>query len=209
MQVRNELSNGAIDVRFREWHNGFFHTTESIDYMMVEEGVHHLAHGTVLQVARFPIAGTHRWKTLTFDESFAAHPSIFVMLQTARGADTATLRIRHIDATEFQVALFEKEKTFNSGHLEEEAAYFAFYHPQESGFIVANEAEVAYELQNFSINHKWTEVFGASIRVEEEKSKDKETRHGQEMVKTLQLGEQFFAQISSYNGPDTCSLRRR
>jgi peptidyl-Lys metalloendopeptidase len=212
MQVRNEQNNAAINVRFREWKKDFLHATESIDYMMVEEGVHRFADGTILQVSRFPVSGTNQWKTVAFNQSFVGKPRVFVMLQTARGGDTATLRIKDINTGTFKVALFEQEKTFHSGHIQEEAAYFAFYHPLDRGFIVENNTAVTYSLRSTQANHRWRFLLDSSIsaiRIQEEKSKDNETFHALEAVEILQLDGRLFAQISSFKGKDTSALRRQ
>ena len=59
------------------------------------------------------------------------------------------------------------------------------------------------------MNHKSKTVLGEKLRLEEEKSKDKETKHKKEKVSVMTLGPAFFAQQVTDKESDTTTPRRR
>lgn len=212
VQVQNESNQSDIKIRFREWNYlDKIHATESIAYLMVEEGVHQLSDGTVIQAGRFSISGTVKWNTILFADGFENVPRVFVSLQSANGADTATLRIRNVTMDSFDVSINEQENLNTSGHTQESAAYIAFFHPQNSGTIKINSAltEIQYSIEQIQLNHRWSDAFGYSIKLEEEISRDMETFHTFENVDLLSIDNKLFGQSVSYIGADPVSLRRQ
>jgi uncharacterized protein YkwD len=212
VQIQNESNQSDIKIRFREWNYlDKIHATESIAYLMVEEGVHQLSDGTVIQAGRFSISGTAQWNTILFADDFEDVPRVFVSLQSTHGIDTATLRIRNVNTDSFDASLIEQESMNTSGHTQEVAAYVAFFHPQNSGIIKINSSstEIQYSIEQMQLNHRWSDVFGYSIKLEEEISRDKETFHTFENVDVLSIDNKLFAQIVSYIGADPVSLRRQ
>jgi len=212
MQIDNEAGNGNIRIRFREWdYLDKIHAMESVDYLMLEPGSYVLNDGTVAQVGRFSISGTRSWKAIHFQNSFNEPPHVFVNLQTARGGDTATLQVRNINARAFEVSLNEQESKNGSGHIEEEAAYIAIYHPQNTGRLkfINTMNNVLYTLQNIQLSHLWSDVFGYRIKLEEEQSKDAETFHVTENVDVLLIDGKLFTQIVSAIGGDPVAIRQQ
>ncbi len=212
VQVQNVSNQTDINIRFREWNYlDKIHATESIAYLMVEEGVHQLPDGTVIQAGRFSISGTVNWNAVQFADDFENSPRVFVNLQSTNGTDTAALRIRNVTMDSFDVSLNEQENLNASGHTQEIAAYVAFFHPQNSGTVKFSESstDIQYTIQQIQVNHRWSDIFGQSIKLEEEISQDAETFHVQESVDVLSIDNKLFAQIVSYIGADPVSLRRQ
>jgi len=66
-----------------------------------------------------------------------------------------------------------------------------------------------YRLENAEVNHRFKRVLGERIKLQEERSKDKETKHKEETVSVMTLGRGLFAQQSSNRERDTTAIRRR
>jgi hypothetical protein len=87
----------------------------------------------------------------------------------------------------------------------------AIYHPDNSGMINLNASLVntQYSLTQIQINHRWTDVFGQRIKLEEERSRDNEIFHVLEAVDVMLIGDQLFSQVVSDVGADPVSIRRQ
>jgi hypothetical protein len=212
MQIQNQSSSSAIQIRFREWdYLDNIHTSESVDYLMMEEGVYLLPDGTLIQVGRFPISGINNWTTVQFSNRFRKAPHVFVNLQTARDPDVAAIRVRNINPQSFDVSLFEQESLMTSGHGQEIVGYVAIEHPQNAGVLNFNGSLAAshYSLARTQLDHRWSDVFGHRIKLEEEQSQDAETIHALENVDVLSVGDKLFTQIVSDFGLDSVLIRRQ
>jgi hypothetical protein len=212
MQIQNQFNGSAIRVRFREWdYLDNIHTSESVDYLMIEEGVYLLPDGTLIQAGRFPISGMHNWKTVQFSNRFRKAPHVFVSLQTASDQDVAAIRLHNINPQSFDASLFEQESLISSGHGQEVAGYVAIEHPQNSGVLNFNGSLAAseYSLAHIQLDHRWSDIFGHQIKLEEEQSLDAETIHALESVDVLSLGDKLFTQIVSDIGLNPALIRRQ
>ncbi|HFD11975.1 MAG TPA: hypothetical protein ENJ32_05870 [Crenotrichaceae bacterium] len=213
IQIRNQSDGTNITARFREWdYLDKLHASESIAYLLVEEGVHQLSPDAVIQAGRFQIEGTNKWKNVAFARAFADTPHVFLNLQTANGGNTAALRVRNVNQNGFEVALIEQENLIGSGHVPETAAYVAIYNPVDTGAVIfrSTASIVPYSLENSLVTHVWTDAMGQTIRLEEEQSRDKEIFHAPEKVDQMLINNNlFFSQIVSFVGADPVVTRRK
>ena len=107
--------------------------------------------------------------------------------------------------------MIEQQSLNGSGHIEEIVGFIAIYHPQNSGiikFINSNNGS-SYTLDLIQVSHHWSDVFGYSIKVEEEGSFDQEVVHFLERVSVMAINNKLFGQIISVIGADPVVLRRR
>jgi hypothetical protein len=162
--------------------------------------------GSIWEVGTFALSGTGAWSTRSFTSAFAHAPAVFLTAQTASGSQPVTVKARNVTATGFQAALFEEEGLMD-GHVTETVGYLAVYSPFASGTVGVNDTPTPYLLQSPKVNQSLSPVGYATIKLEEEQSRDAETTHPDETVAVLLLGKQVFAQISSDTDPDTVALR--
>ena len=66
-----------------------------------------------------------------------------------------------------------------------------------------------YRLKRSKLDHKFKKVLGTKLRLEEERSQDRELKHAKETVSVMSLGRGLFAQQASDNEADTTVVRRR
>jgi hypothetical protein len=109
----------------------------------------------------------------------------------------------------FEAAQDEEELLFPTGHVAEQIAYFAIDSPTGQGTISINGEAVTFELQQLTVNHNWTAIFGIEVRLQEEQSKDSELAHFNESLDVMKLGEQLYAQSVTNNGIDPFTIRMR
>ncbi len=213
IQVRNEQNQSETTVRFREWNYlDKIHAPESVAFLFVEEGVHNLLDGTMIQVGRFKIDGTSNWKMVQFLNDFAGIPHVFVSLQTVKGFDTAALRVRNVAQNSFDVSLIEQENLNASGHVQEDAAYVAIYNSADTGIVRLSSSlnAVQFSLATTQVGNMWTDILSHRIKLEEEQSMDSEVFHLLEKVDLLVLdNSMLFSQIVSQIGADPVVIRQQ
>jgi hypothetical protein len=225
VRMRERTVEGCpADVRFQEWDyrardlGDRAHTAERIGLLGLAPGRYHMPDGSVWEVGRQVIGGTGRWTRYRFEdrlpEPLPGKPSLFLTLQSTNGPQAVVMRARGVDAGGFQAALFEEEALME-GHVPELFGYLAIYHPDSAdGNVGAGEAAIGgstigYALSRASIDHRWTEIGGVHLKLEEERSMDDETVHVPETVDVLVIDGQVLAQQVTANGWDTAALRRK
>jgi len=200
IRLRNVESN-SFEMRIQEWmYLDGIHLQEDVSYMVLEAGEHFLPDGTMWQVGTFSLSGTLKWKNVVFPTPFSNNPLVFLAIQTFNGPQAVTTRVKQISGDDFFVAL-EEEERLNDGHVPEIVGYLAVEPGSSNGIW----------LGTIDCNHEFVTVTSVDkqVKLEEEKSKDRETTHLIEQVGILDIGDNVFAQIQSFNGGDTVSLRIR
>ena len=77
------------------------------------------------------------------------------------------------------------------------------------GTVVDDLGSRPYRLKRAKVKDRFKKVLGELLKVEEERSRGRETRHGKEQVSTLVIGDSVFAQQITDREPDTTTIRRR
>ncbi len=200
VRIRN-VTSSSFEIAIQEWdYLDVWHTMESVHYLVVEAGTHILPNGTIWQADTFEVSGTLNWQAQAFDTPFEKPPLLFTTIQGFGGDNTVAIRLKGIDEEGFFATLQEEELLKGDGHIMETIGYLAVEQPGE-------EEDYAFFL---SCNHRLKEIkegLELKIKIEEEKSKDRETWHTDEQTGILILGDKTFAQIESFKGPDTAALR--
>ncbi|MCH9697276.1 MAG: hypothetical protein K0U68_04150, partial [Gammaproteobacteria bacterium] len=214
------VNSGGFAARFKEWDyrarqfGDRFHLAEQTAYLIGERGRFVFSDGSIWELGTFILSGTGQWRQQNFQSVFPAAPSLFLTAQTMNGAQTFTVRARRVSATGFDASIFEEE-FLNDGHVDESIGYLAVYSPNGSGLIEAVDTSQPYELDNTTLNHQFRAVSNATLRLQEEQSRDAETQHVGEHVNTLTLTNSsdavtaFFSQIVSAFGLDTVTIRKQ
>ena len=208
----------AFQARFQEWDyrarnfGDLTHAKERVPYLGLPPGRYTMPDGSVWEVGEVSQKGTGAWSAFSFQSRFAGVPSLFLTLQSANGDSTVTARARNVTRAGFEAALFEEEALMG-GHAAESIGYLAIHHPSGSSGVVGHAdlqgVEATYRLDRSQLDHTWTSVGGVALKLEEEPSRDPETKHPRETVDVLQLGSLVFAQQVSSNNVDTTAIRRR
>ena len=99
------------------------HTTEDVNYLVIEEGDHRLPDGIRMKAGR--TTAIHEWQAVRFNPSFGDEPVVLSQCMTRRGPDPIVTRQRNVAASGFEVRLQEEESR-DGTHVEESIGYVAF-----------------------------------------------------------------------------------
>jgi hypothetical protein len=99
------------------------HAIETMAYLVIEKGPHHLADGTIIEADK--IDTTHEWASVPqFTQSFTSTPVTLSQSQTINEVEAVVTRQRSGTSTGFQVRL-QEERGNDGTHAEETIGYFA------------------------------------------------------------------------------------
>jgi hypothetical protein len=102
MRLRNVTSTGA-QFQIEEWdYLDGAHLTETIGYVVVEQGVHHLPDNKSIQAG--VIAANHGWVDVSYDD-MGGSPVVFSQSQTDRGGQAVITRQREVLSNGFQLRI--------------------------------------------------------------------------------------------------------
>ena len=226
IRIRNVTSN-SFDVRVQEWNylDGW-HTNETANYVVVESGVHTLSDGTVI-AAGVRSTGT-AWQSLGFGHEFDTTPVVFSQSLTELESDAVVTRQRDITSSGFSLRLQEEEAL--GPHINEIVGWIAVgdkanaaadsqLHTfvMENGvnhrrtplqfpsidsaspiMVAAMQTSAGMDTANLRVTNLTAD--GAQIWVDEEKSRDRETRHAAEIVGGIVLSSGSVLATSSREG---------
>lgn len=204
LAVRGATETG-FEVKLDEWdYLDGRHGLETVSWVAVSEGTHTLSDGRVLQAGTSTLAhaGDLRFSDISFRESFDAQPLVFGQLQSETDA-AATDRIRAVSTEGFRAGIQLEEAA-----REAEAATFGWI-AVESGSSAAvlrgitdatspvgfgADAVLLAEMQTLhgadpATVHVTDTPAGPVVEINEERSKDAETRHGRERVAVAAFAE--------------------
>ncbi|MEO1652931.1 MAG: PA14 domain-containing protein, partial [Bacteroidota bacterium] len=123
-RVRNVTAN-SFEVRLEEWFcQDGNHASETLNYMVIEAGVHTLSNGKKLMAGNLASIGTG-WTIEEFPEDFNEEPVIIAQCVSVNDPLAVITRIRHqeTNAEQFQVKIQGPEG--NSSHGAEQLAWIA------------------------------------------------------------------------------------
>ncbi|MDX2305436.1 MAG: LamG-like jellyroll fold domain-containing protein [Microscillaceae bacterium] len=140
VRVRNITPN-SFEVRIQEWDclDGT-HATESVPYIVIEQGAHVLPNGKTLQAGK--ITANSSWANYNFPQAFVEVPTILTQITSVNEASAANTRLNHSNTTVNQFRLLLQEQEGSGTHANEEVCWIAIEPGiQSSDFIF--EAAVA------------------------------------------------------------------
>lgn len=213
IRLRNVQAN-SFEFQLQEWaYLDGPHTTETISYLVVEEGQHELAGGLSLEVGSLPVSNS--FKTVAFKNDYEAQPVVLTQTQTVNEAEPVLTR-QKVTPNGFAVRL-QEDQASNGAHSAERVAYVV----ARQGSALAGASQIQAALTPNRVNHRWYRLKfdealttppillasmqtsngldpaglryrnlnaqGADIFVEEERSKDREIAHAAETVGFLAL----------------------
>ena len=231
IRIRN-LTPSSFDVRIQEWeYLDGWHTTESASYIVVESGIHTLEDGTVIAAGVTTTAT--QWQSLSFDHQFNTTPVVFSQTLTESESDAVVTRQRDVSTNGFSLRLQEEEKrgmhgeesvgwiavgTENNGNdprlqtlitgdtVSHRRTQLQFANDTENPvFVAAMQTADGGDTGNLRVTN--LNAQSAHVWVDEERSKDRETRHTQEIVGAIVLtqGDLMATSSRSGNGDDQSS----
>jgi PKD repeat protein len=214
IRIRNVTSTG-FEVRIQEWdYLNEKHNPETFSFIVMEKGIYTLSNGTKIEAGSF--TGSKLFQKISLQQSYALTPVVLTQVTTYNESDAVTGRIRNGNQSSFEYRLQEQENNRNF-HKPETISYIAWEPGKgeyagllyESGFI---NQSVTHKWFDFSFETKFSEqpLFIAGmqtatgddtaalrcrnlsqtavqLQVEEEQSKDRETRHAAETVGYLSI----------------------
>ena len=214
VRIRNVTANG-FEIRIQKWDylkNG--HGYETVSLIAIEKGVYTLQSGAKIEAGIFE--GTADYQTIALQQSYELTPVILSQVMTESEADAVTGRIRNVSQGSYEYKLQEQESTSKS-HQAEMVGYIAWepgigdlgnfqYEVGLTGKKVTHKGYTFTFQTNLSdvplfLADMQTQTGGdtavlreldiskrsARLKVEEEKSKDKEVRHSKENVGFLAI----------------------
>ncbi len=209
------VTASGVDVRSGEWeYQDGAHGDESIGLLLLEPGAHDLG-GLNAQAGKATVSGS--FSRVDFAAGFSSVPVVLAQLVSEKGDVTATVRLRSVDANGFSVQLQTEEALGTVGDVRE-LHYVAIeqgagsYNGQrllagKTGRAVRHtvyEMEFGEELlsplfyaqdqQRYGGDTSWVRLSAlhgdrAEIWIQEEQSKNDETRHTTEDVGWVVVGD--------------------
>lgn len=104
------------------------HTTETVNYLVVEPGTQVLPNGVVVEAGWLTtdkLTKNGGFETVSFEATFTETPAVLSQVQTNIDPVFVRTRQRNSSATSFQVALEEEELTSNGTHASEKIGWLA------------------------------------------------------------------------------------
>ena len=205
-----QVKGKSFQARFQEWrYLDGKHPIEQIDFLVINRGRKKQADGSIWEAGTFKLNNNRRWKRIQFRQPFAGTPIVLLTIQTSAGRTPVTVRARNVSRTSFEAALHEEEKDLGTGHPMQVVGFLAVFKKSGRGRVATGGANEAYRSGSTRLNHRFAAKFGQRIKLEEEMSKDRETRHVKEAVSVLVVGSGTFAQQVGDREADTTALRHR
>ena len=169
--------------------NGVHNAGETVTYMVLEAGNHHLLDGTRLEVGTVETTHTvgnqfsNRWESVFFTTAFDATPVVLSQIQTQSTTGADFLKTRHLSTTSVGVTFaLEQEEAATSAHSTETIGYLAI----DSGTGTWNNMAYEARTKNFIGTGEFNQI-RYSIPFETIPS--------------------LLASLTSYFGPDNAHLR--
>jgi hypothetical protein len=211
IRIRNVKSDG-FEIRVQEWdYLDGYHAEETVSYLVMERGSYTLADGTLVEAGRFETDKTGSFEAVAFNHPFQAMPVVLSAVTTDNEQDAVTGRMRRIGTQDFEFCMQEQELNAKT-HRIETIDYIAWEPSAGTvdhlKFEVGKTADavrhkfftVQFEqaFQNLPVffagmqsadgmdtaNVRWQNKDADSVRIQidEEQSKNTETRHTKEVV---------------------------
>ncbi len=206
------VEDNQLQIRFREWdYLDGKHAPEQMGWLMAKPGTYKSDDGTLVEVGRVTIPKREEakrdWIRFAFNNKFPKRPHLFVTPQNSQGDAAFVVRAKKVKSDGFSVAAFEQEANGKAHAREESVAYVAIYAPSKKGTVDLGYGPVPFEIKKQRVRMS-AEAFGRRLKVEEEQSKDEETKHTRVTASVMLIdGQHLFAQDVSGKGGNTFAFR--
>ena len=195
------VSANGFDIRFKEWpYLDGVHGLEDVAYMVLEKGRHQMSDGSIWEVGT--ISQNSGNAQVFFGAPFDGTPVVLLTSQTQSEGDTHALRAHSVTRHSFSSRLFEQE--LGDSHGVEVTGYVAIYQPKGVG---KTDSGIGYTLSTEVAANNVLHTPLGKLTVQEEQSKDSETRHTHEVLAIARIGGSTFATDNSLYGGDAITLR--
>jgi len=215
VRIRN-INETGFEIRLQEWdYQDGIHAQETFSYIVMEEGTYTLDNGSKIEAGNF--TGRRGWHQIPLQQLYDYTPVILTQVVTDNETDAVTGRIRNINQYSFEFKLQEMQETIRE-HMPETISYIAwepgkgeisglFYEIGATAKRVNHkwfnlDFETEFPGQPFFIAGLQTCSGGdtatvrsqdlsqtaTKIMVQEEQSKDNETKHVKEVVGYFTIG---------------------
>jgi PKD repeat protein len=199
-------------VRVQEWdYLDGRHRNEVVPYLVAERGSHQLPDGSWIEAGTVNTDATDAFVSVPFTAPFAADPVVLASVTTDKEDDAVTTRLRQIDVLGFEVGMQQQESN-PQVHAEEAIDYVAWqpssgvvnglrFEVKRTGDLVTDKPYTLNYPAPFAVpsyllltmqstdggdtaNLRWKSRGTKSVQVwvDEEQSRDRETKHTSETV---------------------------
>ena len=158
VRVRNVTSN-SFEVRIAEWDylNGLHNAAENVGFVVMEEGTHTLADGTIIEAGNLTL--DENWATVNLSGGFASQPVVLSQPVTENGPSAITTRHRNSSTTSFEVRL-QEEQGANQIHADETVSWLAVQTASgDDGSFVYESALTGDNVTHLDFTTNFTESF--------------------------------------------------
>ncbi|WP_118136145.1 carbohydrate-binding protein [Oceanicella sp. SM1341] len=139
VRVRN-VSDTGFEFQIDEWdYQDGVHGLETVSWMAVEQGVHQLANGAVIEAGS--TTGQTSYQTVTFQADFAGAPVVAGQAASANGSGALVSRVTGVNADRFRFT-FQEEEAADGAHVGERFDWIAIS-TGDFGDMAAGRAEGA------------------------------------------------------------------
>lgn len=203
----SSVSPSGFDVRFQEWsYLDGVHGSEDFSWFAADAGRYGTGWGSIWEVGTADVAGTGAWQRVTFTAPMSDVPVVVATLQTDAGGQAVAVRVRNVDASGFDVALFPEQGSPPLAAVET-VGFLAADSARGSDVVMVGGEETPWLVQSFDGDHRPTELLSAFVMMQEETSADGETDHGLEPIGALAIGTELFVQDQDATDLDPVALR--
>ncbi len=210
-RVRN-VTSSSFEIQIDEWeYLDGRHSSERVDYMVIEAGQHTLSDGTVIMAGN--ATRNHQWATVNFANAFSGGAAPVVLTQAVTVNDPVAIvpRVRNVSTSGFSVKL-QEEQAANRVHGNETLSWIAIerstgthngslFEVARTGNVVTHNNRNISFTSDFSstpvflaafqttdggdaagMRHRTLNANGATVFVQEERSADIEIVHTTEIA---------------------------
>jgi hypothetical protein len=215
VRIRNVSATG-FEIRLQEWdYLDDAHVRETLSYMVIEKGTYTLDNGSKLEAGSFN--GTSVFSQVPLQQQYDLLPVVLTQVVTENETDAVTGRIKNIEQNSFKFKLQEMQATATD-HIPETVGYIAWEpgKGEVSGLtyeIGTTAQDVNHKWFDLLFETEFPELpffisamqtcaggdpatvrsqnlspIATQIKIEEEKSADREVKHIKEVVGYLTIG---------------------
>jgi hypothetical protein len=211
VRIRNVTGSG-FEIRIQEWdcYDGL-HVMETVGYLAVESGVHTLAGNLKVEAGQFVHIGGKVFISRSFQEVFPETPVVMAAVATFSDPAAIVVRLSEITTKGFSIRLQEQEANVQD-HGAEMISYIAwlpssgsfdgirfevdktamvvnhrfmeipFMEPHATTPVFLGQMQSTYGRNPAGVQWQGKDTGGVEVRISEETSRDRETKHASEVV---------------------------
>ena len=199
--ISNVTAN-SFDIEFKEWpYLDNVHQTETVAYLIIEEGRHTLNDGSVWEAKK--VVFDQQSQIIEFEDSFDTVPQVFLSAHLSH--TTYAARASSVTRFAFKGKLSAQESAVNYEHQNVEVSYLAVSSSSNEGAL--NDGTSYATKTTYSTPNTATTIFGVDLFVQEETSSDSEVFHISEALSVLRVNNYIFASDNSVYGSDAFGIR--